>query len=295
MGLPGLYAKKKLDPVVKSRGAVVKPRRVMAKPQRSVQKLQVNTQNTLPLFSTLLVRDDTGEVLHALHSDTLVYPASLTKMMTLYLIFKKMKERKVCCSTFLTTSKLATQQAPSRLNLKQGEKIRLEDAIRALIVKSANDVAVVVAEGVGGSVGGFATLMNKEAVRLGMKHTHFFNPSGLPDKRHVTTASDMVILSRKLYHDFPEYVHFFKLKSFSYKGKVYHSHNKVLKKDPSIDGIKTGFINASGFNISTSAIRKDKKGKFKRLFLVVIGGETRKKRDEYVHEWLEKGFEKVLN
>ena len=220
------------------------------------------------LFSLLLIPEgwaaksasiaicaETGEVHHEQNADTVTHPASLTKMMTLYLTFKAIKEKKLTPLQQLRVSHYATQQAPSKLGLKAGSTLTVREAILALITKSANDAAVVLAEALGGTEGHFAQLMTSQGRKLGMTKTTFKNASGLPNKLQVTTARDMATLSRSLYKHFPDFYHLFKTQKFAHKGVVHGNHNKLLGKVKGVDGIKTGFINASGFNLAASMVR----------------------------------------
>ncbi|MDR1233570.1 MAG: D-alanyl-D-alanine carboxypeptidase [Holosporales bacterium] len=207
------------------------------------------------------------------------FPASLTKVMTLYLLFKAISEKKVSFNTRFKVSKFAVRQPPSKLGLKVGEKIMVSDLIKAMVVKSANDAAVVVAEGLCGSVSKFCLLMNRMAIKLGMVKTHFENPSGLPDARQITCAKDIAVLGMALYRDFPQYWHFLSLKSFKYRNQTHMTHCKILKWYKGTDGGKTGFTNASGYNLLVTAEKFNKFGRSKRVFVVVFGGNTSKTRD----------------
>ncbi len=244
-------------------------------------------------YAAVVVDDATGKILHAENAQAIRHPASLVKKMTLYLIFDALKKGKITLKTRYYTSSLAMNQEPCKLGLHAGHTIDVESIIKGLVTKSANDAAVVVAEGLGGSVDRFVRLMNQQAKKLGMKRTRFYNSSGLPDTRQVSTAMDMVILARALYHHFPEYYHYFKTKHFHYKGLSHRNHNHMLGGFPGLDGLKTGFTNASGFNISTSALRYDNKNRPHRLFAVVMGGTNRHARDKRAAELLEKGFLRV--
>lgn len=242
-------------------------------------------------YSSFLMEGKTSRILHAKNAHEKRHPASLTKSMLAYVVFKKIKMGKVGIQKNVTFSKLASIQMPSKLGLKPGEKISLYTALQALFVKSANDVAVAVAESVFGSVHNCVYEMNKEARMLGMKNTIYFNPSGVPDRRQVTTAYDQAILAKSLYMHFPEFVNYFKLKHFTCKGKVYKTHNHLLFH-PGVDGIKTGYINASGYNVMTSVVRKEK-GRTIRLFGVVMGGVTPKKRDSAMINIIKDGYRKL--
>lgn len=241
-------------------------------------------------YAAIVVDGATGKVLYSKNAHARRYPASLTKKMTLYLIFEALEKGKITLDTHWNVSALAQNQMPSRLGLKAGETISVSNVIKALITKSANDSAVVAAEGLEGSVEGFASMMNKKASVLGMTNTHFTNPSGVPDSRQTTTAHDMAILGRALHRDYPEYYKLFKLKGFQYKGAHHRNHNHMLDNVEGLDGIKTGYIGASGFNISTSTERDNR-----RIFTVVMGGRSRHDRDRHAKELIETSFKKLLN
>lgn len=236
-------------------------------------------------YASIVIDAATGTVLHETNADTRNYPASLTKMMTLYLVFEALERGEITFNTKWKVSSKAAKQQPSKLNLKTGSTIAVEDAILALVTKSANDVAMVVAEGLGKSESGFAKLMNAKAKALGMNKTVFYNPHGLPDKRQLSTARDMATLSIALLRDFPQYYHFFATHDFTYKGKRYDNHNKLLKSYGGVDGIKTGYTRASGFNISVSAVRDGR-----RLIAVVFGGKTSAIRNSHASDLLDKAF-----
>lgn len=240
-------------------------------------------------YAAMVVDGQTGKVLFAKNAHAKRHPASLTKKMTLYLLFEALTKGKIKLDSSFNVSQRATAQMPSKLGLKAGESIKVGDVIKALITKSANDMAVVAAEGLAGSVESFAALMNAKAKALGMTKTHFCNPSGVPDPKQVTTAHDMVVLGRALHRDFPQYYKFFRLKGFNYRGAHHRNHNHMLGAVDGLDGIKTGFINASGFNISTSTERHNR-----RVFAVVMGGQTRHQRDKHAKELIEVAFRKLL-
>jgi len=233
--------------------------------------------------ASIVICAETGTVLHQASADEITHPASLTKMMTLYLTFKALLEKKLKPHQKLPISQYASHQKPSKLGLKAGTMITVRDAILGLVTKSANDAAVVLAEALGkGSEDTFAHMMTQQARRLGMTSTVFKNASGLPDKQQITTARDMATLSRSLYKHFPEYFKVFKEQKFVYKGQVHQNHNHLLGKVKGVDGIKTGFINASGFNLAASMVRDNR-----RIIAVVMGGETAKARDKKMVRLLE--------
>ena len=233
--------------------------------------------------ASIVISAETGTVHHEHNADEIIPPASLTKMMTLYLTFKALKEGRITPNQPLPVSKHAAKQEPSKLGLKPGSNITVRQAILGLVTKSANDAAVALAEALGrGSEENFARLMTQQGRKLGMTSTIFKNASGLPHKQQVTTARDMVILSRALYQHFPEYSKVFKEQKFVYKGTIHPNHNHLLGKVEGLDGIKTGFTCASGFNLAASMVRDNR-----RIFAVVLGGESRKARDEKMKKLLE--------
>lgn len=248
---------------------------------------QVQAQNKgyNPQSAAIIIEQNTGRVWHEENADTTTHPASLTKMITLYMLFEALEQKKIKLSTRMKVSLTAVNQSPSKLGLKAGKTLRVQDAMFGLITKSANDAAVVVAEHLGGSVSQFAADMTRKARSLGMNHTIFKNPHGLPNKEQVTTARDMAILSRALYQRFPTYCRYFNTRSFLYNGQIHKNHNHLLGKVPGVDGIKTGFIAASGFNLAASAKRNGM-----RLIVVVMGGRSSASRDAKVAELLEHGF-----
>ncbi len=228
-------------------------------------------------YAAIVVDAKTGKTLHSRHADARRYPASLTKVMTLYLMFEALKTGRVRMDTPMRVSRYAAARPPSKLGLRAGSKIRVKDAILALVTKSANDVATVVAEHLAGSERKFAQRMTAKARALGMKNTRFTNASGLPSKGQVTTARDMVLLGRAIQVRFPHYYRLFKTRSFRYGGRRYRNHNRLLGKVRGIDGIKTGYTRASGFNLISSAHYKKR-----HIIAVVLGGRTAKSRDNHM-------------
>ncbi len=247
--------------------------------------LQSDPSQARQAYSGIVVDANTGKTIYARNADGRRYPASLTKMMTLYVLFQEMKSGRIKKSTRFKVSRHAAAQPPSKLGLKRGQSIRAEDAIKALVTKSANDVAVVVAEAIGKTESGFARRMTKTARRIGMKRTTFRNASGLPNKHQVTTARDMATLGMRLQRDFPGYYRYFKTKAFKYRGRVYRSHNRLLGRYKGTDGIKTGYTRASGFNL-TSSVRRGRK----HLVGVVLGGKSGRSRDRQMRKILSKAF-----
>lgn len=209
-----------------------------------------------------------------------VYPASLTKKMTLYLLFKALKEKKVNLNTRFKISQYAAGQPPCRLNLKPGRTITVKEAILALIIKSCNSTSVVVAENLAGSASCFVMQMNNMAKTLNLKNTNFVNPSGWHHKNQKTTAWDMTKLACALYRHFPQYRHFFKEKKFTYQGQVVHTHNRIASLYPGAIGMKTGYHVPAGFNLTAICAGKDKKGKKHHLVSVVMGEASPKVREK---------------
>ncbi|MFY0989242.1 serine hydrolase [Halomonas sp. C05BenzN] len=243
------------------------------------------TAQANPRYAAIVVDVESGEVLHAANADETRYPASLTKMMTLYLLFEALENGSMSLHQELPVSAQAAAMPASKLWLKAGSSIAVKDAILALVVRSANDVAVVVAEALGGSERQFGQMMTAKARELGMPVTQFRNASGLPDSAQTTTARDMAALSIRLMQDFPQYYHYFSTQSFTYRGTTHTSHNRLVRNYAGADGLKTGFIRASGFNVATSAVRDGR-----RILSVVMGGFTAQSRDAHMADLLDRGF-----
>ena len=239
-------------------------------------------------YAAVVVDAETGEVLHARNSNTRRYPASLVKMMTLYMVFDALEKGELKLNQRLRVSRRAAGMPPSKLGLRRGQSIRVKDAILALVTKSANDVAVVVAEALGRTESQFAKKMTKKARRLGMKRTTFRNASGLPNRKQLSTARDMATLARALIRDFPQHYHYFNTKSFKYKGRRYRNHNKLLRTYKGADGIKTGYIRAAGYNLVASSVRNGR-----RVIAVVFGGKTSRSRNRHTATLLDRGFKRL--
>ena len=238
-----------------------------------------------PLEASIVIDADSGTVISASNADAVTYPASLTKMMTLYMVFEALRAGRLNLDEQIYFSTYSAGRPATNLAADPGDRIRVETAILALVVRSANDVAAAIGEKLAGSESGFARKMTEKAHALGMNNTNFRNASGLPDPKQKTTARDMAILGRALITDFPEYYEYFSRTSFSYGGVTYTGHNRVLKKFKGADGIKTGYIRASGFNLVSSAERDGT-----RLVAVVLGGTSPSTRDRWMMRLLEKGF-----
>lgn len=251
----------------------------------AVTLLASTAQAQNPRYAGIVIDTDTSEILYAENADAPRYPASLTKMMTLYMLFESLEQGSMTPQQRLPVSSTAAAMPATKLWLKPGESIPVEKAIQALVVRSANDVAVVVAEALGGSESSFARMMTSRAHELGMRNTTFRNASGLPDDRQVTTARDIALLARRLMLDFPQYYSYFSLDRFTWRGKTLTGHNNLLDSYPGADGLKTGFIRASGFNVATSAKRGGR-----RILSVVMGGYTAASRDKHMANLLDRGF-----
>jgi D-alanyl-D-alanine carboxypeptidase len=232
-----------------------------------------------PPYAALVVDANTGAVLHASHADATRHPASLTKIMTLYLLFEQLEAGRIKLSSELEATSHSAAQAPSKLGLKPGETISVDTAIRAVVTKSANDVAVMIAEKIGGDEPGFAKLMTRKAHALGMKSTRYVNASGLPDDDQVTTAHDQVLLGRAIQERFPKYYRYFATRSFTFRGRSMRNHNKLLGSVEGVDGIKTGYIRASGFNLVSSVHRGGR-----HIVAAVFGGRSGSARDARMRE-----------
>lgn len=237
-------------------------------------------------YAAIVVDATTGETLFTRYADTTRYPASLTKMMTLYMTFEALSEGRVSLNDEIVVSPLAASQPPSKLGLAAGQRISLDDAMRATAVRSANDMAMAIAEHVGGSQARFASMMSLKAQQLGMTRTRYVNPNGLPDSRQVTTAHDLAILARALMRDYPQYYSYFGQHDWAYQGRGYRNTNGLLSSGAGYDGIKTGFTNASGYNLAASAVRDNR-----RLIVIVLGGRSSASRNGHVADLMNTGFE----
>lgn len=238
-----------------------------------------------PKYAAYVIHAETGDVLFDRYSNETRYPASLTKMMTLYLTFEALEAGKIKLDEKIVVSKNASMQPASKLGIQHGTTIEVETAIRALVIKSANDVATAMAEKLGGTESGFAKKMNAKAREIGMRRTTFRNASGLPDRRQRTTARDMAVLSQRLVQDFPQYFHYFDDDSFVWNGRTYKSHNKVTQNFNGADGLKTGYTRASGYNLATTAERDGH-----RLIGIVLGGRSGTTRNKHMELILSNAF-----
>ncbi len=233
----------------------------------------------------LLIEASTGKVLHAENATYPWYPASVTKLMTAYTTLRAIKEGRIAFNTPLTMSRNAAAQQPTKMGFKQGTQVTVDNALKMLMVKSANDIAVAIAEGVGGSIEGFADMMNANARRLGMSQSNFVNPNGLPAENHITSARDLGILARAVIREFPESDSYWHISSIRYGSRVLHNYNSLIDRYRGADGMKTGFICASGYNVVASATRNGR-----RLIAVVLGAYSGAVRAQKAAQLLERGF-----
>ena len=233
----------------------------------------------------LLIEAATGKVLHAENATYPWYPASVTKLMTAYTTLRAIKEGKLTRNTLLTVGRNAAAQQPTKMGFKVVTTVTVDNAMKMLMVKSANDIAVTIAEGVGGSIAGFADMMNANARRLGMTQSNFVNPNGLPAENHVTSARDLGILARALIQEFPEDDAYWHIHSIQYGSRVMHNYNSLLDRYPGADGMKTGFICASGYNVVASATRNGR-----RLIAIILGAYGGGVRAQQAAQLLESGF-----
>ncbi len=233
----------------------------------------------------LVVEVDTGKVLQAENATYPWYPASVTKLMTAYVTLKAVKDGRLSLDTLVSVSPTAAAQSPSKMGLRPGTQPTIDNALKMMLVKSANDMAVVLAEGVGGSIDGFSEQMNATAQKLGMTQTHYVNPNGLPADGQVTSARDLAILARAIIHDLPEYEYFVHIPSIRFGRRVTQNFNRLIGRFPGADGMKTGFICASGYNLVATATRNGK-----RLIAVVLGASSGQMRAVRAAQPLERGF-----
>jgi len=235
--------------------------------------------------AAIVIDAASGTVLYESNADARAYPASLTKMMTLYMLFEALESGRPRLDKRLEVSRHAASMGETNIDLRRGDGLTVKQAIRAIVVRSANDASAVVAEALGGGEGKFAEMMTGKARRLGMTQTRFRNASGLPDPAQRTTARDIAILARALLTDFPQYYRYFNERKFSFRGRTYISHNRLMGAYPGADGLKTGYIRASGYNLAASAKRDGR-----RVIVVVLGGRSAGARDIQTARLLDKGF-----
>jgi D-alanyl-D-alanine carboxypeptidase len=250
----------------------------------AIPYLQLNAQE--PKYAAIVIDANSGEVLYDKRADSPRYPASVTKVMTLYLTFEALSEGRLKLTDRVTMSPRAAAQAPTKIGIPAGDSLSVDEAIKAMTVKSANDVSVAMAERLAGSESRFAALMTLRGQELGMRNSRFVNASGLPDSRQISTARDLAILSRATMRDFPQYYSYFSTKGFYFRGNYIKGHNRLLDSMDGFDGLKTGYTNASGFNLAGSAVRDGR-----RLIAVVLGGPSTAWRDNNMEDLLLTGFD----
>ncbi len=239
-------------------------------------------------YASIVIDAASGDILSAVNADEYRYPASLTKMMTLYMLFEALRDRRLALTQTVPVSPWAASMSPSKLGLLPGTIITVEQALLGLVTKSANDAAAALGELMAGDEERFAQMMTLRARALGMTRTTFRNASGLPDWGQVTTARDMALLARHLIQDFPSYYWYFSVPSFVFQGRTIMSHQRMLQTYPGADGLKTGYIEASGFNVVTSALWGST-----RLIGVVLGAASGWERDQHMASLLDQGFERT--
>ncbi|HEY1427163.1 MAG TPA: D-alanyl-D-alanine carboxypeptidase family protein [Caulobacteraceae bacterium] len=254
-------------------------------PVLSTADLRVPTGE--PRYAAIVMDATTGEILYQMRADSPRYPASITKIMTLYMTFEALESGRLRTTDLVPISARAAAQSPTKLGLRAGDAVDVEDAIHAIAVISANDIAVAMAEKLGGgSEERFAAMMTMKARELGMLHTRYVNANGLPDSRQITSAHDIAVLCRAVLRDYPQYYHYFGTEEFSYRGRSWNNHNHLLGRMPGVDGFKTGFTNAAGYNLAASAVRDGR-----RLITVVLGGSSGGARNANVEDLLLTGFD----
>lgn len=254
-----------------------------AQKQKKSNKSQSN-----PLYASIVIDADTGMVISERYPDKKLHPASLTKAMTLMIMFDALNNGRAKLDDRIYVSKHAASMVPSKLNLPVGSSIRVEDAILALVTKSANDVAAAMAEHLGGTESNFGKIMTAKARQIGMKNTTFVNASGLHDPRQISSARDMAIMARTMIRSYPTQYRYFSTRYFTYKGATYRNHNRLMETYKGMDGLKTGYVNASGFNLVASAVRGDR-----RLIGVVFGGRSTASRNAHMASILDAGFSQI--
>jgi D-alanyl-D-alanine carboxypeptidase len=239
-------------------------------------------------YASIVIDAASGDILSSVNADEPRFPASLTKLMTVYMLFEALRDRRITLSQPVPVSSWAASMSPTKLGLLPGTYITVEQALLGLVTKSANDAAAALGELMGGDEERFAQMMTLRARALGMTRSTFRNASGLPDWSQVTTARDLAILSRHLVQDFPLYYWYFSVPSFMFQGRTILNHQRMLQTYPGADGLKTGYIDASGFNVVTSAMRSDT-----RLIGVVLGAASGWERDQHMASLLDQGFEQL--
>lgn len=258
---------------------------VAASPALAAQKKKSSGSASNNRYASIVMDAETGQILSQSNPDKQLYPASLTKVMTLLLTFEAIENGQLSLRDRVPMTQRAVNMSPSKIGLPLGASMRVEDAIYALVTKSANDVAVALGEKIGGSEARFATLMTRKAREIGMNSTRFTNASGWHDPAQVSSARDMAILARYVIYRYPQYYHYFGTKNFTFQGRNYHNHNRLMNEYAGMDGMKTGYVGASGFNLVASAKRGHK-----RLIGVVFGGRSTASRNAHMASLLDRGF-----
>jgi D-alanyl-D-alanine carboxypeptidase len=233
----------------------------------------------------LVIEADSGKVIEAENATVPWYPASVTKLMTAYVTLSEVKAGRITLDKLVTVSPTAASQSPSKMGFRPGTQVTIDNALKMMLVRSANDMAVVLAEGVGGSIDGFSVMMNDAAQKLGMTQTHYVNPNGLPADEQITSARDLAILARAIIKDLPEYEYFVHIPSIRFGRRITQNFNRLIGRYPGADGFKTGFICASGYNLVASATRDGK-----RLIAVVLGASSGTMRAVRAAQLLDRGF-----
>jgi D-alanyl-D-alanine carboxypeptidase len=257
---------------------------------RSRIKHPVHGASYHPPYADIVIDDHSGQVLHEADPDAPRHPASLTKVMTLYLLFGELEAGRIKLDANLPISLHASVQNPTKLGLRAGQTIKVEDAIKGIVTKSANDAAVVVAEALGGSEEAFAQMMTRKARALGMMSTVYINASGLPAEEQITTARDQALLGRAVQHRFPAYYSYFSLPNFAYRGRQMSNHNSLLRTVEGVDGIKTGYTEASGYNLICSTRRGER-----RIVSVILGERSNGARDTRMRGLVEQFIVRAAN
>ncbi len=258
---------------------------VAASPALAAQKKKAKSSAPNNRYASIVMDAETGQILSQSNPDKQLYPASLTKVMTLLLTFEAIENGQLSLRDRVPMTQRAVNMSPSKIGLPLGASMRVEDAIYALVTKSANDVAVALGEKIGGNEDRFATMMTRKAREIGMNSTRFANASGWHDPAQVSSARDMAILARYVIYRYPQHYHYFSTKNFTFQGKNYHNHNRLMSEYAGMDGMKTGYVGASGFNLVASAKRGNK-----RLIGVVFGGRSTASRNAHMAQLLDRGF-----
>ena len=269
----------------KPTSATVSDERSSPKSKHKVQKPHhrfLHGPDYHPPYAEIVLDNNSGQVLHETNPDAPRHPASLTKIMTLYLLFEQLDAHKLALDSRLSVSSRASAQAPTKLGLKPNDTISVEDAIKAIVTRSANDAAVVIAEGIAGTEQAYADMMTQKAQALSMNNTVYVNASGLPAEAQVTTARDQALLARAIQERFPGYYRYFSLPSFQFRGMFINNHNALVRDMPGVDGIKTGYTEASGYNLVSSFRRNGK-----HIIGVVLGGRSTAARDSRMRQLIE--------